>query len=176
MGMVTILLFVFCVVCTVTDFRRGKVYNALTFPSMLVGLMAHIVIGGFQGATFSLLGMGAALILFFPFFALKIMGAGDVKMLMAIGALKGAAFALNVAILSIFVGGMISFFILLYKGRLLQTITSIGKLLRSIIVSELEYEPIPLERCMMAPFAISITVAVFLTQFNVLDVSWLWIY
>ena len=174
MGMLTIILFAFCLICTVTDFRFGKIFNIVTFSTMLLGFLMHIIIGGLHGVFFSLWGVSVALLLFFPFFALKIMGAGDVKMLMAIGALKGAYFTLEVAILSLFVGGFIAFFILIYHGKLLQSLKSIGNLIRSIVVSELEFEPIPLEKCVMAPFAISITLAVLLSHFNILDVSFIW--
>ncbi len=80
----------------ITDLRCGKIYNWLTFPLIITGWIAHTAAGGLGGLGGSLVGtlLGSALYLGFALFGL--VGMGDVKLLGAIGAWGGAAFAVRV--------------------------------------------------------------------------------
>ena len=71
---------------TVCDLRARRIPNALTFGAAIAALIASTWSGGLAGAQTSLLGWLLGLALWLPFFALGGMGAGDVKMLAAIGA------------------------------------------------------------------------------------------
>jgi prepilin peptidase CpaA len=95
-------------VATITDIRRRRIPNALTFPAAIAALLFHAVTGGWQGAAWSLGGWCVGALLFFPIFALRGMGAGDVKLLAAVGAWLGPAQVLIVALLASVAGGVVA--------------------------------------------------------------------
>src|SRR3954471_18021179 len=75
----------------ISDLRTRRIPNVLTFSAAGGALLFHLVSGGWNAAGWSLAGYGAGLLLFFPLFALRGMGAGDVKLLAAVGAWLGPA-------------------------------------------------------------------------------------
>jgi prepilin peptidase CpaA len=79
-------------VCAYTDGREGKIYNKYTFPAMLLGVALHFVFGGIEGLKWSLLGWAVGMGIQWVPFMLGFAKAGDVKLLAAVGALKGWAF------------------------------------------------------------------------------------
>ena len=89
-----------------TDVRSSRIPNWLTFPAMGFGLLAHSYMDGFQGALFSLRGLGAGLGLFLILYVSGSIGAGDVKLMAAVGAIVGPYGALLSGLLAIVVGGL----------------------------------------------------------------------
>lgn len=72
-----------------TDLKTKKIYNWLTFPTAVAGLGLNINLGGINGAKEAALGYGVAgLLMMFPNPGKRI-HFGDVKMMMAVGALLG---------------------------------------------------------------------------------------
>src|SRR5687767_2077545 len=80
-----------------TDLRARRIPNWLTGGSALVGLLAGFWLHGPPGGLSALTGglLGFALLL--PFYALGGVGAGDVKLLAALGTLIGPHDLLSVA-------------------------------------------------------------------------------
>ena len=73
----------------ITDLKTLKIYNWLTFPTIVIGLALNIWLYGMDGATKSVLGLLlAAVLMMFPNPG-KRMHFGDVKMMIAVGALLG---------------------------------------------------------------------------------------
>lgn len=95
-------------ICAAWDMWAGRIPNVLTFPAMLVGMGLGFLRGGLAGLKDSCLGLlvGAAM-LFIPF-ALGGIGPGDVKLLAAVGALNGYAFAFRAFIFAAMAGGAIA--------------------------------------------------------------------
>jgi prepilin peptidase CpaA len=92
---------------TVTDLRERRVRNIVTLPALLLGLVLNTALQGPDGGTASLQGAGLALVALMPLYMVRGMGAGDVKLMAAIGALKGPEFVLyTFAWASIFAAGM----------------------------------------------------------------------
>ena len=76
------------------DLRDRRIPNLLTFPSLLVAFALAFHAGGGFLLRDSLLGAGLMFTLLFPAFAVRALGAGDVKALMVIGALWGPSMAI----------------------------------------------------------------------------------
>src|SRR6476646_6105704 len=81
----------------VTDVRSRRISNRLTYPLMALGLAANGLAGGWGGARDSALG-----------WLLGAIGAGDLKLLAAIGALKGPEFVLHAAVYTALAGGVLA--------------------------------------------------------------------
>jgi prepilin peptidase CpaA len=75
-----------------TDLRDRRIPNWLTFPSLVIALILAWEAGGSLILRDALLGTGAIFLILFPAFALRAIGAGDVKALMVLGALWGPAY------------------------------------------------------------------------------------
>lgn len=75
-----------CLIASYTDARTGKIFNALTGPMMLAGLLIH---AGAGSLWFGLAGFLCALVIHLPLWQLGIQRGGDAKLLLAIGALVG---------------------------------------------------------------------------------------
>ena len=86
------LLAVVLLVCAITDARQGKILNVITFPAMLLGLVLNFVFGGTEALVWSFLGWVVGMGIQWVPFVLGLAKAGDVKLLAAVGALKGWAF------------------------------------------------------------------------------------
>ena len=110
------------------DARFRRLPNWLTLGAAALGLALNLALRGLPGAGDSLLGwLVGSLLLFLPF-ALGGMGAGDVKFLAAVGALKGASFVFFTFIYMGLIGGAVALFIVARRQ-------SLGALLRRAFAS-----------------------------------------
>ena len=108
-----------------TDVRYRRVYNFVTFPAMMLGVGLHFIYFGFAGGGDALSGAGAGFIFFLPFYLLGGMGAGDVKFMMAAGALKGFSFIVSAGLYGAICGGVAAVAVLIYRKRLLKTLRQV---------------------------------------------------
>ncbi|MGE4107017.1 MAG: prepilin peptidase [Bacteriovoracia bacterium] len=142
-----------------TDVARGKIYNWLTLPALLLGIAVSASLAGWSGASDSLLGAGAGLLLFGWIFWLGFMGAGDVKLLMALGAWGGLAYTADVAVFSVAVGAVIAFFVLLFKGRLPDFFYRVSAPFMALFNRGFKFRFPEIDRRLRMPFGIPIAVA-----------------
>ena len=93
--------FLFLVV--LSDVRRLRIPNWLTFPALLAAVLHQAVLGAGPGV--ALAGAGCALLILLPAWLGGFMGAGDVKAAMPLGALWGAPVLITVLIWSALLAG-----------------------------------------------------------------------
>lgn len=108
-------------IAVITDLRSHRIYNWLTFPAMAIGLLLHTFSAGLPGLLFALGGLGVAC-LALVLFILGAMGAGDVKLLGAVGALMGAHFTLWTLLWTAILGGVLGVVYALRRGALKHTV------------------------------------------------------
>jgi prepilin peptidase CpaA len=109
-------------VALVTDLRFRRIPNWLTGGTLLIGLAANAYLGGGQGALSSLEGAALGLAILLPFYMFRTMGAGDVKLLAAFGAVLGPHVLISVAVYASVVGGIQALIILRRLGRVTVTL------------------------------------------------------
>jgi Flp pilus assembly protein protease CpaA len=85
-------IFGLCLVCAVTDLRAGKIYNVITYPSIAVGILYSAVFGDRGGVVDSIVGFAIGFLPFALAASRGWIGAGDVKLFGAIGAIGGSFF------------------------------------------------------------------------------------
>jgi prepilin peptidase CpaA len=113
----------------ITDLRTRRIPNALTFSAVVGALAFHAVTGGPSAAGWSLAGCFLGALLFFPMFALRGMGAGDVKLLAAVGAWLGPSQVVTAALATSIAGGLIAIVVALGRGYLKTAILNLWMLL-----------------------------------------------
>jgi len=99
------LLCVIMAIAVYSDVRRHRIANTLSLLGLITGLGLQYLGSGWQGMASGLLGAGVGLACFAPFYLLRAMGAGDVKLLAAVGAFLGPQGALYAALFSLLAGG-----------------------------------------------------------------------
>lgn len=111
------LLGIVLIVATVTDLRYQKIPNILTFPVMVTALTYHGVMNGLDGLLFSTAGLAVGFALLTLPYILGVMGAGDVKLMGAVGTILGARGAFIAFLFSGIAGGIYALIILLIRRK-----------------------------------------------------------
>ncbi len=122
-------------VAAITDWRNRKIYNWLTYPAFVIGLIVHTVAFGFSGLLAgALTGFGVVFVglLILPFGWL---GGGDIKLLAVIGATLGPLALYEIFAYSIFVGFVMAICLSLVNGYLWTLIKKLGRFLRSLFLT-----------------------------------------
>jgi len=115
-----------------TDLWRFKVYNLLTLPTLALGVLTSTVLGGWAGLAASLLGAGFGFAILVIFFALGGVGAGDVKLLTAVGAWLGPYWTVHVFIASALAAGAYAVALLLVRGGVLAVVVEVFSIRQAV--------------------------------------------
>ena len=97
------------------DLRYQRIPNKLCLLGLLAALILQVYIDQWHGVGQALLGGGAAFFLLLPAFYFRCLGAGDVKLMIAVGALSGPVLLFWSVVYGIIFGTFTSFFLVLYK-------------------------------------------------------------
>jgi prepilin peptidase CpaA len=128
-------------VAVVWDIRTRRIPNLLTFGGAAAALVYGVLASGPGGLGTATLAWVIGAALFFPFFALGGMGAGDVKLLAALAAWLGPADALYLAIFSSIAGGVCAAAVALLRGYGRQALVNLWLMLMHWRIAGLK--PVP---------------------------------
>lgn len=97
-------------VAAVIDYRSYRIPNWLTFSGAIFGMAFSALNPGIFGHGFlwSLAGLGLGFIVMLPMYALRVMGAGDVKLMAMVGSFLGFESTFYALICTFIVGGIAS--------------------------------------------------------------------
>jgi prepilin peptidase CpaA len=101
----------------ITDVWKYKVHNLLTIPLLLSGLVYHGVTEGWEGFGSSVLGSLSGFAILIGFYVLGGMGAGDVKLMTALGAWLGVLLTVCLFLASAVAAGIYALALILFYGR-----------------------------------------------------------
>lgn len=124
-----ILLIIVISVCTVTDLKSRTIYNAVIFPTLIAAFIIQTVTGGWIGLANSFMGFTLGLCILIIPYLLGGMGAGDVKLLAVVGALKGVWFVFAASVYMALIGAVMALAIVLFKQGIRERFRSIGYIL-----------------------------------------------
>lgn len=164
--LIDILLVIILVICLITDLKERKIYNKIIFPSLIIAFILNLLLSSWSGLLSSITGFFVGLgILLIPYL-MGGMGAGDVKLLALIGAIKGTSFVLYTSVYMALLGGIIAIGILLYRKEFFKKIQSvlfflIGRRYGMKIHLDLEKDPMKA----MYPYGVAITGGAFVSMF-----------
>lgn len=122
------------IAAAVFDVREHRIPNWLTYPGIVLGLVLRGLL--LRGGLFGLKGLGSAVAglllaggVMFLFYAVRAMGAGDVKLMAAVGSLVGPEHAVVVLLATAICGGVMGIVYAVYRGRMGATIRNLGSVL-----------------------------------------------
>jgi prepilin peptidase CpaA len=115
-------------IAALLDVKKRKIPNALTFPAMAVGLIVQALAAGGGGVLSGVLGLIIGTGLFFVIYLMGAIGAGDAKLIGAVGAFVGPKGILMVVLFTALAGGLYALFLLLFfRSRTKGALKSIGQ-------------------------------------------------
>jgi prepilin peptidase CpaA len=147
-----------------TDLRWRRIPNWLTVPGFLLGLALNVAHGGWPGLKTSLLGAGLGLLLLFPFVVLRSLGAGDWKLSGAVGSFLGPGVLIDVLLASVFVAGVMAVALVIYKGRVRETMRNLKHLVGSLATFRMPGPELTLDspRSLKVPYGVALAFTVVL--------------
>lgn len=111
------------------DLQRRRIPNWLTLGSAVAGLAWHVANSRGDGLLFAIAGGAVGLVMFVVPFALGGLGAGDVKLVAALGTWLGPSDALWLALYTGVAGGALALIVSLASGYLREAIGNVWLLL-----------------------------------------------
>jgi prepilin peptidase CpaA len=149
---------------TVSDIRSRRIPNALVLVGASSGLALRTWNEGGAGSLASVEGLSVGIALLLPFYAVRVAGAGDVKLMGAVGSFLGPQNMLGAALYSMAAGGLLAMLACAWSGTLRQLAGN----LKSIFVGgmlDLGLGQVPslrvgAESVGTLPYALAITVGV----------------
>src|SRR5208337_1772944 len=104
------------------DWRLRRIPNWLTVPALGAGLAANTLAWGWLGTKAALEGAGLGLALLLPFVLLRGLGAGDWKLMGALGAWVGPSRLVVVLLGTVLIAGTMAIFQMVRYGRVKETV------------------------------------------------------
>ena len=116
----------------IDDFRTRKFHNWLFIVCSLVAVTVIFATHGFIGVGLASAGFVAGILIFLPLVLLKVVGAGDMKIMAAFGIVAGWNSVINVMMFALVWGALFGLVQVALKGELVQMFQNI----RSIAVNK----------------------------------------
>jgi prepilin peptidase CpaA len=157
-------------VAIATDLRSRRIPNALVLAGMATGFVMQTVAPegdglfsrwwGSLGPLQALYGLLAGLGMFLPFYMLRTLGAGDVKLLAMLGLWFGARPMLGVAVFTMLSGGVLALCVAVWTRSLRQVLANIREMVFGTLVSATALHspsvPAPRKTTGRLPYALAI--------------------
>jgi prepilin peptidase CpaA len=144
------------------DWRYRRIPNWLTVSGLAAGVAANTILYRWPGLKAALLGTALGLGLLLPFVLVRSLGAGDWKLAGALGACLGPRQLLSVLMGTIVVAGIMALAMVIWKGRLKQTLLNIAHLLAAFVSLRMPGSAVSLDnpQSTKIPFGVAMAVTV----------------
>jgi prepilin peptidase CpaA len=166
-----LLLFILSI-SAIIDFRSQKIPNLITFPSIIIALLYHFLINGIDGLTFSALGLATGIGLLIIPHIFGGMGAGDAKLMGAVGAILGSKSVFVAFLLTALVGGIYSLIIILLNQKQFKGFFKKQLITLKLLILTRKFIPDPVEENSKKPklcYGVAIALGTFI--YMGLDIS-----
>lgn len=146
-------------VAVVFDLRERRIPNGLVAVGLAFGLALGALDGGVHELGARFIGALFGLAVLFPFFALRLVGAGDVKLMAAVGSLTGPAPLLPIALFTFIAGGVLALVALAVTR---SAGTALGNLKALLVAASFRVSPqdLGLRTAVRVPYAVAIAAGV----------------
>jgi prepilin peptidase CpaA len=142
---------------TYMDVRYRRIPNELVLLTFIGGLTLNTIFGGSHGLLTSLGGFALAFGLMFFLHAFGTMGAGDVKLFAAIGAINGISLVLPTLVVVALTGGVFAICKMIYARRTVTTLLGVSQVFYGLLPGQrVPRFEVPTERTYTLPYAVPI--------------------
>ncbi|MGH9431320.1 MAG: prepilin peptidase [Terriglobia bacterium] len=144
------------------DLRTRKIPNWLTVSGFAAGLAMNAALTGRKGIEASLLGAGLALAVLLPLVLMRGLGAGDWKLMGALGACLGPWRVVLVLLVSAAVAGVMAVVQVIRERRVKETAINVVTLMHGLFVfGARPSSPVSLESpgALALPFGVAVAIA-----------------
>lgn len=163
-------LFAILLVAVISDLRQRRIPNPVVLMGILAGFLLHSLLpegNGFLakwpgglGFLNSLQGLAIGAGALFPLYFLRVMGAGDVKLMAAVGAILGPDDIIPAIVGTFLAGGAVSLVVVIATGTLGQLFRNLFymahvTLIKATLPGRPGVEP-PLQSAGSAPYAVAV--------------------
>ncbi len=154
-----ILLVPVAIIITYNDVRYRRIPNPFVLATLVSGLAINAIFGGLPGVLMSLGGCALAFVLMFMLHLLGSMGAGDVKLFAAIGAVTGAPLVLPTFVVVILTGGVLAVISIIRAGVVVTTMHRVLQILVGLLPGwQMPRFAVPADRRHTIPYGVAITI------------------
>lgn len=140
------------------DVCYRRIPNSFVLATLIVGVLVNASFGGVSGALASLGGCALAFALMFALHVFSAMGAGDVKLFAAIGAVMGTRLVLPTFLMVALTGGVLGLISTVRAGQLKLTMMRVFQILIGLLPGNtVPRFPVPVDRRHTIPYGVAIT-------------------
>ena len=130
------LLTIILIIAVVIDIRCRRIPNWLTFSTSIIAIIYHAWVKGTEGLLFSLKGLLVGIAVLIIPYLMGGIGAGDVKLMGAIGGLLGPKNVFTAFLVSAIMGGFYAFILLVLYGHIKETLQRYGTMLKTFLLTQ----------------------------------------
>lgn len=135
---------ILCIGSLYPELKYHRIPNYLTFSGMAAGIFYQCAFA--EGIVFSVAGLLLGIGVLLPFYLLGGMGAGDAKLMGAVGTFLGPAGVFEAFLFSALIGGVYAVVLMTIHGYLRQNLKRYGRILKGFFITqEFIYVPPPKE-------------------------------
>ncbi|HBB89788.1 MAG TPA: hypothetical protein DC047_19450 [Blastocatellia bacterium] len=140
------------------DVRYRRIPNAFVLAALVGGLALNGIFGGLSGVAASLGGCALAFVLMFTLHIFGAMGAGDVKLFAAIGAVTGAQLVVPTFLVVVLTGGLLAVVSIIRAGTVITTLHRVLQILVGLLPGwQMPKFAVPADRTHTIPYGVAIT-------------------
>jgi len=140
------------------DVRYRRIPNAFVLAALAAGLAMNAIFGGLAGLAASLGGCALAFILMFLLHIFGAMGAGDVKLFAAIGAVTGAQLVVPTFLVVALTGGLLAVVSIIRAGTVMTTLHRVLQIFVGMLPGwQMPKFAVPADRTHTIPYGVAIT-------------------
>ena len=118
-----------------SDIKSYKIKNIVILTFIIIGMLTNSIVYGYEGFIDSFLGVIIPLLLLFILYALKMLGAGDIKLFSALGAVFGAKYIFDILAYSFIAGGIIALILVIVRKNSKERVLHLYNYLKSLILT-----------------------------------------
>jgi len=154
---IALLFFPLAIIITYMDVRYRRIPNKLVLITLIGGLIVNTIFGGIHGLIVSLGGSALAFALMFCLHVFGTMGAGDVKLFAAIGAVFGSSLVLPTLMVVALTGGVLALCTMIYSRRVGTTMFGVFQFFYGLLPGQrVPRFEVPTNRSYTLPYAVPI--------------------